>query len=131
MYSALATLTLAFHLLFIVFCLMGGLLCLRDSRWMYLHVPAAMWGALAELLSIVCPLTYLENFLLSKAGESGYQGDFIGEYLLFVIYPAGLTWQIQIWLGLGLICFNLVIYSWVWRKRSSVENDEFKFHKST
>ena len=131
MYSALATLTLAFHLLFIVFCLMGGLLCLRDSRWMYLHVPAAIWGALAELLSIVCPLTYLVNFLLSKAGESGYQGDFIGEYLLFVIYPAGLTWQIQIWLGLGLICFNLVIYSWVWRKRSSVENDEFKFHKST
>ena len=131
MYSALATLTLAFHLLFIVFCLMGGLLCLRDSRWVYVHVPSAIWGALAELLSIVCPLTYLENFLLSKAGESGYQGDFIGEYLLFVLYPAGLTWQIQIWLGLGLICFNLVIYSWVWRKRSSVENDEFKFHKST
>ena len=131
MYSALATLTLAFHLLFIVFCLMGGLLCLRDSRWVYVHVPSAIWGALAELLSIVCPLTYLENFLLSEAGESGYQGDFIGEYLLFVIYPAGLTWQIQIWLGLGLICFNLVIYSWVWRKRSSVENDEFKFHKST
>ena len=106
-------------------------MCLRDSRWVYVHVPSAIWGALAELLSIVCPLTYLENFLLSKAGESGYQGDFIGEYLLFVIYPAGLTWQIQIWLGLGLICFNLVIYSWVWRKRSSVENDEFKFHKST
>tara|TARA_A100001011_G_C14072291_1_gene740824 strand:- start:104 stop:499 length:396 start_codon:yes stop_codon:yes gene_type:complete len=130
MYSALATLTLAFHLLFIVFCLIGGLLCLRDSKWVYVHVPSAIWGALAELLSIVCPLTYLENFLLSKAGESGYQGDFIGQYLLFVIYPAGLTWQIQIWLGLGLICFNLVIYSWVWRKRSSVENDEFKFHKS-
>jgi hypothetical protein len=131
MYSTLAALTLAFHLLFIVFCLIGGLLCLRDSRWVYVHVPSAIWGALAELLSIVCPLTYLENFLLSKAGESGYQGDFIGEYLLFVIYPAGLTWQIQIWLGLGLICFNLVIYSWVWRKRSSVENDELKFHKST
>ena len=131
MYNALATLTLAFHLLFIVFCLIGGLLCLRDSRWVYVHVPSAIWGALAELLSIVCPLTYLENFLLSKAGESGYQGDFIGEYLLFVIYPAGLTWQIQIWLGLGLICFNLVIYSWVWSKSSSLKNDEPSFHEDS
>ena len=78
MYSALATLTLAFHLLFIVFCLMGGLLCLRDSRWAYLHIPAVIWGALTELLSMVCPLTYLENFLLSKAGESGIKVILLG-----------------------------------------------------
>ena len=90
---------------------------MRDSRWVYLHVPAVIWGTLTELLSMVCPLTYLENFLLSKAGESGYEGDFIGEYLLAVIYPDGLTWRIQIWLGLALICLNLTVYAWIWRKR--------------
>ena len=103
MYSALATLTLIVHLLFILFCLMGGLLCLRSIKWAYFHIPAVAWGAITELKSIVCPLTYLENFLLGKAGEFGYKGDFIGEYLLAVIYPDGLTWGIQIWLGLSLI----------------------------
>jgi len=130
MYSTLATLTLALHLLFILFCLMGGLLCLRNAKWVYLHVPAVIWGAATELWSIVCPLTYLENFLLGKAGELGYNGDFIGEYLLFVIYPAGLTWQIQIWLGVGLICFNGIIYSWVWRKRKSAENSKLLIKKN-
>ena len=129
MYSTLATLTLALHLLFILFCLMGGLLCLRNTKWVYLHVPAVIWGAATELWSIVCPLTYLENFLLGKAGELGYNGDFIGEYLLFVIYPAGLTWQIQIWLGVGLICFNGIIYSWLWRKRKSAENSKLLLNK--
>ena len=117
MYSALATLTLFVHLLFILFCLMGGLLCLRSIKWAYFHIPAVAWGAFTELKSIVCPLTYLENFLLAKAGEFGYEGDFIGEYLLAVIYPDGLTWRIQIWLGLGLICLNLIVYAWIWRKR--------------
>ena len=129
MYSTLATLTLALHLLFILFCLMGALLCLRNTKWVYLHVPAVIWGAATELWSIVCPLTYLENFLLGKAGELGYNGDFIGEHLLFVIYPAGLTWQIQIWLGVGLICFNGIIYSWVWRKRKSAENSKLLHNK--
>ena len=87
--------------------------------------PCGHLGSSNRVIEHRVSATYLENFFLSKALEPGYNGDFIGEYLLFVIYPNGLTWQIQIWLGVGLICFNGIIYSWVWRKRKSVENSMF------
>ena len=90
MYGLLAALALCVHLLFIVFCVAGGLLCLHRLRWIYWHVPALVWGAATELFGIVCPLTYLENWLLVRAGQQAYAGDFIAHYLLSVIYPQGL-----------------------------------------
>ena len=114
----LANLTLLVHLVFIIFCVGGGLACLHNLKWSYIHLPALVWGAATEFFGIICPLTYLENFFLRRAGAAGYEGDFLEEYLIAVIYPDGLTRIAQIWLGVSLVSVNLLIYLWVWRRWS-------------
>jgi hypothetical protein len=116
MFGLLADLVVALHLAFILFAVLGGLLGLR-WRWMpWLHVPAAAWGAWIEVTGGVCPLTPFENQLRAAAGEATYQGDFIGRYLAAVVYPAGLTLEIQVVLGVLLVLFNLVVYWIIWRR---------------
>jgi hypothetical protein len=113
-----ADLVVLLHLLFILFVALGGLLALR-WRWMpWLHVPAAAWGGFVELTGRICPLTPLENRLRRAAGHAGYQGDFIEHYLLPLIYPAGLTREIQLALAALVVVLNAVIYMVVWRRRT-------------
>ncbi|MGL4318823.1 MAG: DUF2784 domain-containing protein [Pseudomonas sp.] len=98
------------HLAFILFVLFGGLLVLR-WRWLaLLHLPAAAWGVAVELLHLYCPLTPLENSLRRAAGEVGYPGGFVEHYLIPLIYPAGLTPQIQLGLGALVLVINLAVY---------------------
>ncbi|WP_122813702.1 DUF2784 domain-containing protein [Pseudomonas viridiflava] len=99
-----------FHLLFILFVLLGGLLVLRWPWAALLHLPAMAWGAAVELLHLYCPLTPLENALRSRAGDQGYDGGFIEHYLIPLIYPAGLTPQIQLWLGGIVLLINASVY---------------------
>ena len=108
---------LLLHLGFILFVLLGGLLALR-WRWApMLHLPAAAWGVYVELSGGLCPLTPLENRLRSAAGEAGYTGGFIEHYLLALIYPAGLTHEIQYVLAAIVVGVNGLAYAWVWRRR--------------
>lgn len=113
MYQLLADAVLAVHLAFIAFVLGGGLLALRRPRLAWLHLPAAAWGALIEIMNWTCPLTPLENYFLILAGDTAYQGDFIARYLLPIIYPAGLTPIVQGFLGGFVIVLNCIIYAWV------------------
>jgi hypothetical protein len=114
-YQILADIVLVIHLLFIVFVVAGGLLVMR-KRWVaWLHLPAAVWGALIEFMGWYCPLTPLENDLRQLAGQSGYEGGFIEHYLLPVIYPDGLTREIQLMLGTIVVVINLAIYIYVLR----------------
>ena len=99
------------HLLFIVFVLFGGLLVWRWYRLIWLHVPAALWGLTVEVLHLQCPLTSLENSLRQAAGQAGYAGGFVEHYLVPVIYPAGLTPQVQLWLGALVLLLNALIYA--------------------
>ncbi|WP_122689705.1 DUF2784 domain-containing protein [Pseudomonas viridiflava] len=99
-----------FHLLFILFVLLGGLLVLRWPWAALLHLPAMTWGAAVEFLHLYCPLTPLENALRSRAGDQGYDGGFIEYYLIPLIYPAGLTPQIQLWLGGIVLLINASVY---------------------
>ena len=104
------------HLLFILFVLGGGLLVLRWPRLALLHLPAAAWGVAVELLHLDCPLTPLENQLRQAAGQAGYDGGFVEHYLIPLIYPAGLTPQIQLWLGAVVLAINVPVYLWLlWR----------------
>ena len=108
---------LLLHLGFILFVLLGGLLALR-WRWApMLHLPAAAWGVYVELSGGLCPLTPLENRLRGAAGEAGYTGGFIEHYLLALIYPAGLTHEIQYVLAAIVVGVNGLAYAWVWRRR--------------
>ncbi len=99
------------HLLFIAFVLFGGLLLLRWHWLVWLHLPAAVWGVVAEIWHLLCPLTPLENSLREAAGQAGYSGSFVEHYLIPLIYPAGLTPQIQLWLGGLVLALNLLIYT--------------------
>ncbi|PTS83545.1 DUF2784 domain-containing protein [Pseudomonas sp. HMWF032] len=101
---------LVFHLLFILFALLGGLLVWRWRSLVCLHVPAAVWGVLVELMHWPCPLTPLEQRLRLTAGQAGYRDSFVEHYVLPIIYPAGLTPQIQVLLGLIVLLLNGLIY---------------------
>jgi hypothetical protein len=109
-YRIAADAVLLLHLAFILFVVVGGLLVLQWPRLALLHLPAVVWGVTVEFLHLICPLTPLENRLRLAAGEQGYDGGFIEHYLVPLIYPAGLTPGIQLWLGTLVLLLNLVPY---------------------
>ena len=113
----LADLIVLIHFAFVLFVVFGGLLVLRWPRVMYLHLPAALWGAFIELAGGICPLTPLENSLRRSAGGAGYEGGFVEHYIMPVLYPAGLTRGVQLTLGMLVIAINVVIYAWVLARR--------------
>lgn len=108
-----ADLLVVAHFAFICFVLLGGLLVLKWPRMVFVHIPAAVWGALLEFQGWLCPLTPLEQHLRTAAGEAGYSGSFIEHYLLPVIYPANLTPNLQLLLGIVVVTVNAVIYGWL------------------
>jgi hypothetical protein len=112
----LADVLVVVHFGFVVFVVLGGLFVLRWPAIAWLHVPAAIWGAWIEIAGRICPLTPLENRLRVEAGEAGYQGSFVEQYMLPVLYPAGLTREVQFALAAIVIAVNVVIYTLVWRR---------------
>lgn len=110
MYRIAADLLILVHLAFILFVIAGGFTVFK-WRWMaLLHLPAAIWGALIEFMGWICPLTPWENSLRQLAGQEGYSGGFVEHYILQLVYPSGLTRDIQVSLGVIVITINLLIY---------------------
>ena len=113
LFRAAADLVLVLHLVFVLFVIFGGLLALRWPRVAWLHVPVAIYGAVIEFVGFVCPLTPLENAFRRAGGEAGYVGGFIDHYIAATLYPSGLTRTIQLWLGLGVLALNGIVY-WIY-----------------
>jgi hypothetical protein len=111
-YRLLADLVLILHAAFVAFVVLGALLALRWPHAAWFHVPAALWGAGIELLGGICPLTPLENHWRRLAGAQGYPGDFIEHYVVSLLYPDGLTRQVQVVLGVLVLAVNVAIYAW-------------------
>jgi hypothetical protein len=111
-----ADLVLLLHLAFVLFVVAGGLLVLKWPLLIWLHLPAVAWGAIVEFTGWICPLTPLENELRTLAGSATYDADFIEQYLLPLLYPAGLTRDIQLTLGMIVIGVNVAVYGWLWRR---------------
>lgn len=116
--SAAADLVLALHAAFVGFVALGGLLALRWPRAAWIHVPCAAWGSWVVVAGWICPLTPLEVSLRRAAGEAGYEGGFLQHYVELLLYPPGLTREIQIALGLAAVALNLGVYAWAWRRRA-------------
>jgi hypothetical protein len=108
-----ADFVLLLHLAFILFAVLGAAMVLWWSWIPFVHVPVAAWAIFVELTGRRCPLTYLENYFRIKAGQSGYTESFIEHYLLAIIYPAGLTREIQLVLAGLVIVINAAIYGWI------------------
>jgi hypothetical protein len=118
MYNILANAIVLVHFLFIVFVVFGGLLVIRWPHIVFVHLPAAIWGATVEIFGWICPLTPLENHLHQLAGISSYSGDFIMRYLIPVIYPENLTTTMQQIFGGFVIAINIIFYAIALRRRS-------------
>ena len=113
----LADLMVGLHAAFVVFVAVGGLLVWKVPRLAWLHLPAVAWGVGVEWTGAICPLTPIEVWLRQQAGEVGYQGDFVDQYVMPWLYPSGLTRELQIGLGLGALILNLVVYGYWFRAR--------------
>ena len=118
-YRLAADAVLAAHLAFVLFVVCGGLLVLRTPRLAWLHLPAVAWAAFVEFSGSICPLTPLEVALRRGAGEAGYGGDFVEHYLVALIYPAGLTRELQMAIGAAVVLINLFVYFLLWRRRAN------------
>ncbi len=116
MYEIAANLILLVHLIFIIFVVLGGLLFFASRKIIFIHIPALIWGSYIELTNSICPLTYLENWFLHKANLTTYSEGFIQNYLMPIVYPASLTKDLQIYLGIALIVINIVFYAFIFNK---------------
>ena len=113
----LATLTLITHFLFIIFVIFGGLLFFVKRWTLFFHIPAFIYGVYVELTQSICPLTYLENYFLTKANLASYSTSFIQNYLYAIIYPINLTKEIQINLAIALLIINGIIYGFIIKRK--------------
>jgi Protein of Unknown function (DUF2784) len=120
-FRILADAVLVLHFAFIAFVVAGGLFVLRWPKLAWVHLPAAAWGAIVMFTGGVCPLTPLENRLRIAGGGEAYAGDFISHYLGAVIYPAGITREIQWVLGALVIAINAGAYFHIWRRKRGQE----------
>jgi len=116
LYRLLADVVVLLHGAFILFVVGGVVFVARWRRLLPAHLLCVAWGAWSEFTGTVCPLTPLENQFRQLAGNSGYQGGFIEHYLIPVIYPAGLTSELQTGLGLTVIAVNGLGYGWLWHR---------------
>jgi hypothetical protein len=126
----LVDLVVVAHFLFVLFVVFGGLLVLRWPALVYLHLPVAVYGALIELVGWVCPLTPLEKQLRESAGQNGYEGGFVEHYILPVLYPAGLTREVQLVLAALVIGVNVLVYAVIARKRGRVASERNPLHRT-
>lgn len=116
-YSLLADLVFLAHLTFVLFVVFGGVAVWRIPKLAWLHVPAVIWGALIEFAGWICPLTPWEQSLRRLAGERGYSDGFVEHYLFPLVYPEGLTRNVQIVLGVLVLVINATAYAFILRRR--------------
>ena len=116
-FRLLADAVVIFHLAFVLFVALGGLLVLRWPRLAWLHLPAAIWGSWIEISGWICPLTPFENWLREHGGAVAYTGSFVDRYVIPVVYPQSLTRQVQWLLAALVIGVNAIVYLFVWRRR--------------
>lgn len=107
----IADLILLLHFSFILFVLFGVFFVFKKHKLAWVHIPIALWGMLISLIGWVCPLTPLENHFRILAGEQGYEGGFIENYLLPLVYPGGLTRQMAISMGIFVLVWNGLFYA--------------------
>jgi hypothetical protein len=115
-YKLLADLVFLAHLAFVLFVVLGGIAVWRVPKLAWIHLPVVAWGALIEFAGWICPLTPWEQSLRRLAGEDGYSGGFVEHYLLPILYPEGLTREVQIVLGVLVLVINAVAYALIWRR---------------
>jgi Protein of Unknown function (DUF2784) len=104
-----ADIVVVVHLFFLGFVVGGAFLTWRWPWTIWVHIPTVVYTAIVVLASFTCPLTALEKDLRHQGGEVGYTSGFIAHYLVPMIYPAGLTQELQDALGGVLLLLAAII----------------------
>lgn len=108
------------HAAFIVFVVAGGALVLR-WRWVaFVHVTAAVYGVVIQLVGFTCPLTPLEKALRRRAGTAGYDGGFVEHYVIPLVYPGEFTTGIKATLAVLIVLANAAVYIFVLRSQRTL-----------
>jgi len=118
-YSLFADVVVLLHFAFVLFVGLGGFLVLKWHQLSWLHLPAVCWAVWISIRGAICPLTPLEQWLRQQGELVSYSGSFITHYITPVLYPSGLTQEMQWWTGVCVLLFNLLIYLWMfmrWQK---------------
>ena len=123
-YTLLAELVLLAHLAFVLFVVLGGIAVWWKPKLAWFHLPAIIWGALIEFMGWICPLTPLEQFLRRLAGVKAYSGGFVDHYLFPLLYPEGLTRDVQILLGVLVLAINATAYALIFLRRQCARSRE-------
>ncbi len=111
--GVLADTVLFFHFLFILFAVFGGFLVFFNKKVLWVHVPVVLWSSVVNLASLTCPLTPIENFFRTKAGQAGYQGGFVEHYIAPIVYPAGMPRELELVAGITIIAWNVAVYGFL------------------
>lgn len=114
-YRLFADAVLILHVAIAAFVLGGLALIIVGNlrRWRWVN---ALWFRLAHLAAIAvivaeawiglaCPLTTLEMWLRTRAGESTYPGSFVGYWLQRILYYDAPDWVFV----LGYTLFGLIV----------------------
>ena len=120
MWRLLADLTVAIHSAYVAFVVLGlaATLLGRVVGWRWVrnlyfrlgHLAAILAVCAEALLGRTCPLTTLENLLRQRAGEVGYPGDFIAQWLDWLIFYNAPKWAFTA----VYLVFGAVVLATLW-----------------
>ena len=101
-YLIAADAVLLLHVLFVAFVVaglllivMGGVLSwfwVRNRTFRVLHLAAIGVVVVQAWIGMICPLTTIEMWLRSNAGDAVYQGSFISHWLESILYYQAPAW---------------------------------------
>jgi len=105
-YSFLADVTVAIHLAYACFVLVGflaivigipcGWIWVRNFRFRVLHLVCTLIVPLGDLIRITCPLTTLEKLFLEASGAKVYNRSFIGNLFNRILFYEAPEWVFTI-----------------------------------
>ena len=114
MYSILADIVVAVHLLWIMFLIFGALVG-RRVRWaMWLHLGSLGFSVFLQVFGWLCPLTHLEVWLRGKSGGA-YSGSFIQHYVEKLVYLD--VSRTAVFIGTGVVIVGTCIVYLRFRKQ--------------
>jgi len=120
LYRAASDLTVVLHTGYAMFIVLGQLAVLAGVvfRWRWirnvtfrgLHLAAIVIVVVESLLEITCPLTTLEKWLRQRAGQVGYEGDFIANFVHEALFVDFEPWALTV----AYVTFGLLVAVTFW-----------------
>jgi hypothetical protein len=114
-YLIAADAVLLLHVLFVAFVVVGLLLIVlggvlswrwvRNRTFRVLHLAAIGVVVAQAWVGMICPLTTIEMWLRSRAGDAVYQGSFISHWLESILYYQAPAWVFAV----GYTAFGVVV----------------------